>query len=172
VGIGGRDDVGGFDVAVDDPLGVRVVERVGRMRDDADDVGEGEWSTAVEVTAVEISHGEPGGSVLDTEVVNGDDARVIEGCRGACLIGETVQECRVSGTGRDDLECLTTTQMRILDEVDLTHSTGAKWADHAVARENRARFEQRHSSIPPTSSTSLRILAKRTVMGNARSALM
>src|SRR6185369_8900691 len=96
----GHEDVGRLDVAVDDALAVRVGQRVG---DAAHDLGRLDRAGAhalqqqvAQVLALQALHGDVDAAVGRAGVEHGDDVRVRQAGRGACL----VQEHRVQRLAR------------------------------------------------------------------------
>jgi len=74
------DEVVGLDVAVDDPLGVGVVERVGELPGQRLDAGGGEHLVHErgERAPLEVLEDHEGGVLLDAVLVDGDDVRVLQ----------------------------------------------------------------------------------------------
>ena len=118
--LGGDQDVGGLDVAVDDALAVRVVQRVAdlamMMVERLRGVEAGAVDDLVEIGALDELHDEVEVAFARglAEVVDGDDARVAELGEGAGFALEAVGECRVGAdlggrslmaTGRSSAAC-------------------------------------------------------------------
>ncbi len=75
----GHEDVGGFDIAMDDTLVVGVVERVGDLGEDGESIGKCElFPTFEEAGALDFFHDEEVVGAIDSEVVEANDVFVDE----------------------------------------------------------------------------------------------
>src|SRR5260370_12734603 len=78
------------------------------------------------------------GTVL-SEFVDGNDIRMVEGRRRACILLETVQPVAISGEcGGQNLDRNAAVQARIPSPVHLAHPPGAEQLDNLVRSELRA----------------------------------
>ena len=128
--VGADKDVGRFDVAVHDALGVGVGERVGERRADRRGLGGGERALAqhlVEARAVDELHDEVGHVPVDAGFEELDQSRMREASKGLRLLSEALGVFAVRGT--DDLD-------RDVGAVHLVD--GAKDVGHPAAAEQRA----------------------------------
>jgi len=80
--VAGPEDVGGFDVAVDDPVGVGISQRLGDLAGDAGGFVERQGTPAEEhvpqVLALHVFHDDRGQPAVGDNVVDRDDVRVLE----------------------------------------------------------------------------------------------
>ncbi len=96
--------VGGFHVPVDDPDGVRGAQRTDHGEADAGGLG-GLEGTALEHLVQGLAahqlHDDPGQSVLDDDIVDGDGGGMVDARGGPRLPMETVGDPLVGGVLRD-----------------------------------------------------------------------
>ena len=125
---GGDEDVAGFDVAVDDVFRVGVMQGVADLGDDFQrlrGVQAGAGEDALEVGAIDVFHREieqPGTRLA--EVVNGNDARVLEPGEGLRLTTETGDEVLVrSQLGWEEFDGDGTIEGGLHAAIDGSHST-------------------------------------------------
>ncbi len=138
-----RDEkIRGLDIAVDNSLRMRGVERVGDF--------DGNFEEAIELHrlagdyvlqrgAIEKFHGDEGFAVFFADVVDGADARVIQ-CGGS--LGFTLkaaQSLRIAGYffGKK-FQCDETVETRVFGFVDDAHAAAAEFFDDAVMRNGEA----------------------------------
>src|SRR5439155_12077752 len=138
----GDEDVGGFDVPVDDSLGVggfqsieyldaKIQEFVRRDGPFLDSLLQG--------LALQALHDDEGAAILVADVENRADVRVIQGGSGARLPLEPAERLRIS---RDflgqKLEGHEPVQANVFGLVDHAHSAPAQLLDDAVMRDGLA----------------------------------
>ena len=115
-----EDEVGGLDVAVDDPARVGVVERRRDLAHEPDHLLRLEAVPLLEDGADRLAvhelHGEERHVLLLADVEEGDDARVGEGAGDARLLVEALLERPVLGAPRGDVEADRLDRQRPLDE--------------------------------------------------------
>ena len=96
-----EEEVGGLDVAVDEPAAVGVVEAPGGLEADEEGLRRGEAGAAVEhgpeAPAAEVLGDEVGGAAVVAPVVDGEDVGVVQGRRGLGLGPEATEEGVVVG---------------------------------------------------------------------------
>ncbi len=140
--VGGQDQVARFDVAVDDSHPVGVVEGDGDIGDDAGRFGRPEAVSGgqdlLEVPSFDVLHRDeehPGRAVL-TDIVDGDDAGVVEAACGLRLPEESFAEL-VGDLGVDiepqGLERHHAVDERVAGEIDDAHGAPAERLDDLVA---------------------------------------
>ena len=100
----GDQDVGGLDVAVDEPAPVRRAQRVGDLGDDRDRAGGLEppllGQQRPQVGALDVAHGEVERPALDAGVEDLDDVRMVERRGEPALALEARAEHPVAGQAR------------------------------------------------------------------------
>ena len=138
----GQHDVGRLYVAVQQPLLVRIVERLTDGRDDVENFVLGHAVRVAvakqfaRVRAVHVVHRDPDLAVHVAAVVYPDDVRVPQR-RGD--VGFAVEPLPVLVVGADvagqHLEGIAAGQTWVLGEVDLAHASGAEKPHDGVARE-------------------------------------
>jgi hypothetical protein len=134
--------IGGLNIAVNDSLRVRGVERVGYFY--------GEIEKAIELHglagdnvfergAVEKFHGDEGFAVFFADVVDGADARMIQRRRGLRFALETAESLRIAGNFiRKEFQRDETMQTRVFRFVHDAHASAAEFFDDAVMRDGEA----------------------------------
>ncbi len=141
------EDVRGLDVAMDEALLVRGVER---FRDLGEDVERAPGlerpflgHEAGEVRALDVAHGEIKEPVLIARLVDRDHVRVVEGGGDPRLAQEALAEALVLGElGRDHLEGDLAPESRFLGTVDRTHASAADERLDPVAGNRRPRRQR------------------------------
>ena len=97
----GDEDVGGFDVAMDDPRAVRCIQCVGDFDGQAKEVFRSPLGRArdpvLQRGSIQELHHDEGAAVLLADVINRADIGVIQSGSGSGLAPETVQGLRVAG---------------------------------------------------------------------------
>jgi len=129
-------DVLGLDVAVDDAPRVRVVERLGHLRADVQDVAEPEGAVAQEmpqVRAGEHRHHEEESALVPPEVVDRHDRRVVHLRDDLRLAEKPLLGVRGEVAGRDQLDGHLAVQDRVLRAVDDAHPAAPELPHHLVA---------------------------------------
>ncbi len=140
----GDEHVRGLDVAMDEPLLVRGVERLCDLREEIDralgleravlghDLGQ--------VRALDVAHREEEQAVLVSRLVDRDDVRVVERGGDPRLAQEALAEALVLGElGGDDLERDLAAEALLLGAVDRTHPATADERFDSVAGDRRSR---------------------------------
>lgn len=129
----GQQDVGGFDVAMQQVALVRVVEGFGDGGDDFDRLGQGHSGgvplahVSSGVGAVDVVHRDPQLPLELTAIVQADDVRVPQRCGDVGLTVEPVAVLGVTGQrGGHDLERILAGKARMLGQVDLAHAAGTE----------------------------------------------
>ena len=142
----GRDfDVGGLEVAVDDPLLVRRLERLGDLLRVGERFFEGERAGSEvlrEVFALDELHDEKVAPGNFFEGVDGGDSRMIQRCKRASLPLEPLPSLFIiKEFFRQDLDCDLSREPRVFRPVDLPHSARAERGENLVRTEAHARRE-------------------------------
>ena len=126
----GDKDVRRLDVAVDDPFGVRRIERVGdfdRHRQRAFDF---EWPAVdemLECSPVEILHRDEGLAFMLSDLVNGADVGMIQCGSGTCFAPEAFQRLFVmSYVLGQEFQGHETAQLSVLRPEDDSHAAATK----------------------------------------------
>jgi hypothetical protein len=143
----GDEHVRGLDVAVDEALLVRGVERLGDLGEEldralrlerpllGDDLGQ--------VRALHVAHREEEDAGLLSCLVDGDDVRVIERGGDARLAQEALAKALVlRELGRDHLERDLASQALLVGTVDRTHASSADERLDAIGGDLRPRRQQ------------------------------
>ena len=131
-----RHDVLGLDVAVDDAAGVAVVERLGDLRPDVEDVAEAERTFAQErpqIRAGQDRHDEKESPLVPAEVVDRDDAGVVHLRDDLGLSLESFLGVLREVPGRDQLDCDVAVQDGVLRAVDDAHPAAPQLGKDLVA---------------------------------------
>ena len=139
---GGDEDVGGFDVAVEDAFAMGGFEGVGELSADFHEAGERGWMArveAVERLAVEQLHDEEGLAVGLVDFVDGADAGVVECGGDAGFAVEALESGRIgSGGAGDEFEGDVAAEALVFGFVDHTHATRSDAAQDGVVADGRA----------------------------------
>jgi hypothetical protein len=146
-------DVLGLDVAVDDAAGVAVVERVGDLRPDVEDVAEAQRALAEELPEVrgrQHRHDEEERPLVAAEVVDRHDGRMVHLRDDLSLALEAFLGVLREVPGRDELDGDVAVQDRVLRPVDDAHPAAPQLREDLVAvgelrSDHRHRFIQRFS---------------------------
>ena len=135
----GDEDVGGFQIAVDDALGVGVVDGVGDEGDEGEAFAKGEvfrLGVGVEREAVDELHGEVGleteGRVLSSGVEDGGDIGMLEKSEDFGFEVEAFEGGRGKVAGTNDLEGDDAVGLLLDGFVDRAHAAFADEADDDV----------------------------------------
>jgi hypothetical protein len=130
----------GLDVAVDDALVVRVLERVADLGHDRQGLARREAALAhqpAQVRALDELHQQEPALARLAEIVDAHDAGMVEPREQACLAQEALGEARVPGrAGREDLERDVAVELPVPRAVDDPH---AALADELADLEQRER---------------------------------
>ena len=143
----GQHHVGALDVAMDDAVGVGLVERVGDLHADLERLGHRQRSACHPVgeqLALDVLHrNEQVGAVLDQVVGDGDVGRA-QHRRGARLANQPRPRLAVLGIGGgEELERHLTPEPGVLGQEHLAHAARAEAFNHAVVQELRPRDRDR-----------------------------
>ena len=132
-----EEDVLGLDVAVDHPVAVRVLERVGRLAGDAERVLERELFLArepvAEAFAFDEGHGEPELAGRLARVEHREDVRMLEPGGELDLAQEPLGAQRRGELGVQHLERDGAVVPQVVREVDRGHAAAAELALELVA---------------------------------------
>ena len=136
-------DVGRLDVAVDEILLVRRVERLGDLGEELDRSLGGERTVLGnelrEVVALDVAHGEEEDTAIFARLVDGDDVGMVERGRDPRLAQEALAEALVLGElGGDHLERDLAPETLLLGAVDRTHPSAADERFDPVAGDRRS----------------------------------
>ena len=157
-----HDDVVGLDVAMDDPLAVRFLQRLGHLADDAHRFARLHGAAAEDGRqrlALDQLHHDEDLLALLFDGEDGGDVGVIELGDGARLAQEARLPLRIVGdVVGEDLDGHFAQQPRVLGAPDLTHPACAEWADQPICAERRLRhafpsFADRVNAATATSSS-------------------
>ena len=144
---GREHDVRGFQVAVDDPRLMGLVQRIGnldRMPQRALQRQRTFRERRRERLAIEVLHDEIGDAVLLADVVQRADMRVIELRNRPCLAVEPVTKLRIGRQRfREDLDGDGPVETRIAGLVDLAHAAFAQLVEDSI----RAEFSTDHDRV-------------------------
>ena len=135
--IAGQQDVAGLDVAMDQALGVRGVQRRGRLRDDRDrtrriqpGVGPQE---ALQVRSLDVPHRDVQHAVGLARVVDGDDVGMVETGGDARFADEPLPERFILGElGTEDLQRDPAPEAQVLGQVDDGHPSSPDHRCHPM----------------------------------------
>ena len=130
-----RHDVLGLDVPVDDAAGVAVVERLGDLRPDVEDVAQPERALAKELPEVrrrQHGHHEEERPLVPAEVVNRHDGRVVHLRHDLGLALEALLGVLREVSGRNELDGDVPVQDRVLRAVDDAHPAPAQFGEDFV----------------------------------------
>jgi len=134
--------VGGFQVAMHDPLVVRRRERVGQRTGNFDDLLDGKAALrdqAVERLPLDQLHGEKVDAVGFLDREDSDDVRVIEGGDGASFTLEARQALGiVRHLGGQHFECHVATELGVSGAVYLAHAAGVDCGGNPIVGERAA----------------------------------
>lgn len=126
----GDEDVGGLDVAMDDPVAVGVQERGGDLFDDFEGASDGDASADIEesldVGAVDVLHGDVVVALVFSGVEDGDDVFVSELGGIGGFGAEAAEEGLIfSFFGSEDLEGDFSSESLVDSEIDSPHTARA-----------------------------------------------
>ena len=132
----GDEDVGGFDVAVDDAGAMGGVERVGDFDADFEKAFEFERAAGDDVLesgAVEKFHGDEGAAVVFADVVDRADVGMVQGGGGAGFALEAIERLWiVREIVGEKFESDEAAEAGVFGFVDDAHSAAAEFFDDAV----------------------------------------
>ncbi len=135
----GYENVGGFDVAMDDAFAVGGVEAVGHVDGEGEEAFEVHGAAVdgvLERLAVEKFHGDEGFVVGVADFVDGADIGMIEGGGGFGFAAEAFESLRIVGEGfRKKLESHKAIEECVLRFVDDAHSAPAESFEDAEVRD-------------------------------------
>ena len=132
----GHKNICGLDIAMDDAFGVRRVQSISHFDGDLQNAlqlhgaaGDGVF----ESHAIEEFHGDERFAVLDSDVVDGADIRVIQRGRGLRFALETRQSLGIFGNFvREKFQSNEAVEPRVFRFVDNSHATAAEFFHNAV----------------------------------------
>ncbi len=138
-----QEDIRRLDVAVDDALAMRIVERIEHLRHDANDVGNGEplvrLEILLELAALDELHGDEPDAVVLAEIVDRNDVGMAEPSRRLGLAAEARNDGRrcfaCQLIGANGLERNNALDHRIVAFVDHAHCAAADLSPHFVFAE-------------------------------------
>ena len=136
VAAAGDEDVGGFDVAMDDLLGVGGVEAVGDIDGEGKEEFEVHGTPADSVfqgLAVEKFHGDEGFAIVFADVVNGADVGMIERGRGFGFATEAFEGLGIVGdvVGKE-FQGNEAVEARVFGFINYAHSAATEFFENAV----------------------------------------
>jgi len=138
----GDEDVGGFDVAVDNVFGVGGVESFSNLHSDVEQTVEFERLSGDEVLeggAVEELHGDEGAAVFFADVVDGADIGVVESGGGFGFAAEALEGLAVGGEFfGEKFEGDEAIEAGVLRFVNHTHTATAEAFENAVVGDSSA----------------------------------
>jgi len=137
VAVGVDEDVGGLEVAVEDPAGVAVLDGVGEPGDDAGGLGRGEGALAgdalLEGLARDVLGDEVGGALVLADVEEVDDVAVGDPAEGRRLAEEAPAVARVGvAAGEEELEGDDAARPRGAGRVHDAHAAAGDLAEEGV----------------------------------------
>ena len=142
----GEEDVGGFEVAVDEAVLVGVAEGFAELGGELDGFFEGFGFAFLEARAFDQLHDEVGHVLVLADVVDGDHVRVAEGGRGAGLAEEALAGVADLVVGAEDLDRHRALEVRVPGAEDDAHAAAADLLVEAVAvGEDVANAASRHA---------------------------
>ena len=172
VAAAGDEQIRRLDVAVDDPGGVRRLERVGdldRERQQQIDLERAPGDAMLQRRPVEELHDEERAAVLLADIVDGADVGVIQRRRGARLAAESGQGLGIVGeVRRQELQRDEALQPRILGFVDDAHSAAAQLLGDAVVRDGLTDQRSRQLSEVSSRGASASARAATSIAGLSR----
>ena len=127
------EDVGGFEVAVDEAVLVRVAEGLADLGGDLEGLLEGLGAAFLEAGAFDELHHEVGHALVLADVVHGDDVRVAEGGGGARLAEEAFAGVADPGVCGENLDRHPALEVGIPGAEDDAHAATADLLVEAVA---------------------------------------
>ncbi len=135
----GHKDICRLDVAVDDALGMRGIERLGDVNADREQLLHLQRTIADEMLqrlAFQILHDDVGLIAFFADVINGADVGMIQGRRGLGLTPEAAERCGVaSDIFRKEFQGDETMQARVFGLVNHAHPATTELLDHSVVRD-------------------------------------
>ena len=137
-----NDDVGGFQVAMDDAPGVRRLERVGELESPFDQLIRRHLlaDARVERPALEQLHHEIRTALVLADVIDRADVRMVDRRDGARLTVEPFERDRVAGDGRrKDFDRDVAIEPGVAGAIDFAHATGTDRLEDFVGTESCAR---------------------------------
>ena len=134
---------------MDDALGVSAVERVRDLDGEIEETIERHGLAvdhALEGLALEQFHGDEVAATLLADLVDGADARMIEGRGGASLALKALEGGRIFFRfGRQEFESDVAAEVEVFGLVHNTHAAAAQLRQHAVMRDSLAGDLHEHS---------------------------
>ena len=138
----GDEDVGGLDVAMDDALGMRGIERVGDLYGQRQQRVQFQGTPADAVAqrhSLQKLHGYEGATVLLADIVNGADVGMVQ---RRCSLGFALKAGQGNGAAGQvvgqELEGNETMQADVFSFVDHPHAAAPEFLEDAVARDGLA----------------------------------
>ena len=132
-GVISEENIGGFEVAVDEAVLVGVGQGIAELGGDLDGLFEGLGFAFLEARAFDQLHDEVGHVAVFADVVDGDNVRVAEGGRGAGLAEEALAGVADLEVGAEDLDRNRALEVRIPGAEDDAHAAAADLLVEAVA---------------------------------------
>ena len=133
----GDEEVLGLEVAVDDAFFVGGGQAVGDLGSDLKDLADGHRAAVhgfAQRAADEQLGDEIGRAGISSEAVDGEDVGVVKAAGGLRLLLKTPQTVRVArDVWRQNLDRDFAIEGGLAGAVDLTHASGAKWAEDFIA---------------------------------------
>ena len=136
-------DVGGLDVAVNDPVPVGIPERVGHMRQDGLHHHDGEWADVmdnrIERSSWNVFHDEVQDLLVFLHRVDGNDVRVTERGGGPCLALESLDHpfAHEQQRRRQYLDRHLAVQREVVGQVHGGHPAMTQFGEDLVRAERR-----------------------------------
>ena len=138
----GHEDVRGLDVAVNDALGVRRVERIRDLNADVEQRVDTEWLGAhpvLQCAPFQEFHREEGPSLGFLDFVDRADVWMIQRRCGARLALEALERLRIADEiVREEFQRGKPAEPRVFGLVDHTHAAAAQLLDDAIVRDGLA----------------------------------